>query len=198
VAHCIPAPACRAALAEATRRWPNRNRATDGICGDAAHHARVSDHNTGDAFDLTHDPIRGCDAHRLAEALVARRDPRVKYVISRRRIWNPSVSPRWRPYTGSNPHESHAHVSIRQAARGDTSPWWAGTVPTAPPTLEVPRMILYWQLGAIHVTDGFVRGAHGLAPAVADGLIAGGARVVGVAGRPHALHTLPVGEPGRR
>lgn len=130
---CDPAPTCRAALAEATGRWPGRNRASDGICGDARHQASVSDHNLGNAFDLTHDPARGVDAHGLVEGMKQRRDPRVKYIISNRRIWNPSVSPHWRPYNGSNPHEKHAHVSIKAGARGDTSRWW-GSTPGPSPT----------------------------------------------------------------
>lgn len=121
---CTPAPACKAALAQATALWPNRNRASDGICGDARHQARVSDHNEGNAFDLTHDPAGGCDAHRLVQGLVDRRDPRVKYVISNGRIWNPNVSPDWRAYSGENPHTKHAHVSIHATARDDTSTWF--------------------------------------------------------------------------
>ncbi len=119
-----PAPACSAALAEATQRFPARNRASDGIMGDAAHCPGPSDHCAGNAFDLTHDPDRGCDAHALVEALRQRLDPRVKYIISNARIWNPSIKMDWRPYNGRNPHRAHAHVSIHASARGDTSPWW--------------------------------------------------------------------------
>lgn len=121
-----PAAACLAALREATQLWPNRSRASDGIMGDAKHQARKSDHNDGNAFDLAHDPANGCDAHGLVEALKQRRDGRVKYIISNSRIWNPSVSPDWRPYTGSNPHNKHAHVSLHPGARDDVAPWWGG------------------------------------------------------------------------
>ena len=121
-----PARACKAALAEATQRAPSRNTASDRIMGDAAHCPGTSDHCSGNAFDLTHDPGRGCDAHALIEGLRQRRDPRVKYLISKRRIWNPSISMDWRPYTRPNPHETHAHVSIHGRARDDTSPWWGG------------------------------------------------------------------------
>jgi hypothetical protein len=121
-----PASCCTAALREATQLWPNRNRASDGIMGDPSHRARKSDHNDGNAFDLTHDPANGCDAHGLVEGLKQRRDPRVKYIISNSRIWNPSVSPDWRPYKGANPHTKHAHVSIVAGARDNTAPWWGG------------------------------------------------------------------------
>lgn len=120
----VPAPTCRVALAEATQRWPNRRRASDGIMGDSAHCPGPSDHCTGNAFDLTHDPSHGCDAHAFVEGLKQRRDERVKYLISNQRIWNPAISPDWRAYSGSNPHTSHAHVSIHDNARDSTAPWW--------------------------------------------------------------------------
>lgn len=118
------APACKAALAEATRRWPNRSRASDGILPSAAHTIAnpVSDHELGLAFDLTHDPAHGVDCHLLAQLVTG--DPRVRYVIWNRQIWNPVVSPAWRAYAGTNPHRSHMHVSIRAACRDDISSWW--------------------------------------------------------------------------
>ncbi len=133
---CTPAPAAKAVLAQATARWPNRSRRSDGICPSAAHTSAspTSDHERGMAVDLTHDPANGCDAHAWAEALVAARDPRVNYVISRSRIaasyptdgreaWS------WRIYSGSSPHDKHAHVSLRDEARNDTSPWFGITPP---------------------------------------------------------------------
>ena len=118
------ASACRAALAEATRLWPARSRASDGILPSAAHTIAnpTSDHELGNAFDLTHDPAHGVNCHLLAQ--VATGDPRVKYVIWDAQIWNPAVDRRWRAYSGTNPHRSHMHVSIRAACRNDTSPWW--------------------------------------------------------------------------
>lgn len=124
-----PAPTCRHALREATERFPTRVRIHDGIMGDMSHMARKSDHNQGNAFDLSDDPNSGCDAHGLVEDLRRRRDPRVKYIISLRRIWNPSISDAWRPYRGENPHVKHAHVSIRASARDDAGDWWADAGP---------------------------------------------------------------------
>lgn len=125
------APACAAALREATVRWPHRNRASDGTIGDTAHSARSSDHNPDErgmvlAFDLTNDPAHGCDAHALVEQAVARRDPRIKYAISQGRIWSALREDEgWRSYSGSNPHDKHAHVSVHRSHENDTSPWWA-------------------------------------------------------------------------
>ena len=117
-----PAPACRQALRDATARWGSRNRASDGIMGDARHQARTSDHNLGNAFDLTHDPTNGVDCERLSRMVI--NDPRVSYVIWNHQIYSPSrASEGWRAYTGSNPHTHHMHVSIRAASRNDTSDW---------------------------------------------------------------------------
>ena len=124
-----PSAACRAALRDANATWPSRKKASDGIMGDAAHQARKSDHNTGLAVDITHDPDSGCNGVLIA--MMARRDPRVTYTIFRSRIWNREIdhiaSP-GRVYKGSNPHEKHVHISVREDARDDGSPWpWATT-----------------------------------------------------------------------
>jgi hypothetical protein len=124
-------PAVRSALDEATRRWPNRSRTSDGTIGDVKHSSRTSDHNPRPddgavtAFDLTHDPANGCDAHALVRAAAERGDPRIKYAISNRRIWSYARRGEgWRPYRGPNPHEKHAHVSVARAHEDDTSAWW--------------------------------------------------------------------------
>lgn len=117
-----PARACQRALKDASLAWPKRSRASDGIMGDAAHQARPSDHNLGNAFDITHDPGAGCDAGVLAEQAMT--DPRTKYVIWNRRIWaRTRAGEGWRPYTGSNPHTHHVHVSINADVRDDGSAW---------------------------------------------------------------------------
>ena len=162
-----PAPACRAALNQATERAPGRNRASDGIMCDAAHPSS-SDHCSGNAFDLTDDPGQGCDAHALVEQLKNRRDPRVKYIISKRRIWNPSISDAWRDYDGDNPHVKHAHVSILRSAREDTSPWWVGQQPAphpGPSLCHLAHPLL--KEGArgddvLHLQDLMIRSAHDL------------------------------------
>lgn len=119
-----PAPACRKALTDATQKWPNRNKASDGIMGDAAHQARPSDHNSGNAFDLTHDPQNGVDCGVLSEQVL--NDARVSYVIYNRRI-NSRDGRGWRAYGGSNPHTRHMHVSIKSTMRDNVSAWpWSG------------------------------------------------------------------------
>jgi hypothetical protein len=162
-----PAPACRAALTQATERFPGRNRASDGIMCDAAHPSS-SDHCSGNAFDLTDDPGRGCDAHALVEQLKQRRDPRVKYIISKRRIWNPAISDAWRDYDGPNPHVKHAHVSILSSSREDTAPWWAGRQPGPNPDPSLcpqPHPLLKESArgdAVKHLQELLIRSAHDL------------------------------------
>lgn len=138
----VPAPACVAALEEATRLHPKRSRLSDGILGDQSHQARKSDHNLGNAWDLTHDPGDGVDCNTLAERIVTRAktglEVRAKYVIWNRRIASAEHGWRWRPYTGSNPHTKHMHVSIYAHRRGDVSPWFERPTPIRTPAPKPP------------------------------------------------------------
>lgn len=128
---CAPAAACKAVLAQANGVAPNRNKASDGICASPKHTQQnpTSDHETGDAVDLTHDPANGCDVEYLLNLVVQRRDGRVKYIIWRRRILRSYTKDgipawTWAAYSGSNPHDKHCHISIHKAARNDTAPWF--------------------------------------------------------------------------
>ena len=131
-----PSAACRKALADATARWPRRNRASDGIMGDARHQRRPSDHNLGNAVDITHDPSAGCSGGIIAALAI--RDPRVTYVIWNRRIYNRSrAADGWRAYNGSNPHTHHCHISIRAGSRGDDRAWaWVSLTGAAPALVD--------------------------------------------------------------
>jgi hypothetical protein len=113
---------------------PKRSKANDGTIGDAAHASRSSDHNPWvkdgamgvvTALDITHDPANGVDCGKIVEVLKASADPRIKYIIWNRRIWNPSVSPRWRKYSGANPHDKHFHLSVAStsALYDSEKPW---------------------------------------------------------------------------
>jgi hypothetical protein len=87
------------------------------------------------ARDFTHDPPE-FDSYVFARWLAARcaagDEHRVKYIISHGKIASgtgqkhpPGI---WRPYSGSNPHTRHVHVSVRHGADrfDDTAPWaWA-------------------------------------------------------------------------
>ena len=56
-------PAAIAVLRQATALRPERNKASDGLLPSVAHQLQNpnSDHNTGYAADLTHDPLDGID-----------------------------------------------------------------------------------------------------------------------------------------
>ena len=114
---------------------PDRSKASDGTIGDAAHASRSSDHNPWvkdgnigvvTAMDITNDIAHGCDAQQLVDALVASRDPRIKYIIWNRKIVNSRIQPWvWRNYTGVNPHTKHFHLSVKpeKAAYDSTASW---------------------------------------------------------------------------
>ena len=119
-------PAAIAVLRQATALRPKRKKASDGLLPSAAHMKASpnSDHNTGLAVDLTHDPANGIDCLDMFEKL--RKDKRVKYLIFQGRIWSQKNGEY--PYTGSNPHNKHLHISIKDGHGNDVSAWfpWLG------------------------------------------------------------------------
>ncbi len=119
-------PAAKSVLRQATAIKPRRAKASDGLLPSAAHVKQNpnSDHNSGYAVDITHDPIFGIDCSKAYGYL--KLDSRVKYLIFKGRIW--SAEKGERPYTGSNPHNKHLHISIKETCGDDTSPWfpWLG------------------------------------------------------------------------
>ena len=113
---------------------PGRNKASDGMIGDAAHASRDSDHNpwlndTVRAIDVTHDPARGVDADVIAREVAAMlgKHPALgsgAYVIRNSRIISTDrLGEGWRPYGGSNPHDKHGHVSVGLTNYNSTAPW---------------------------------------------------------------------------
>ena len=118
-------PAAIAVLRQATAISPLRMKASDGLLPSNAHlkQSSTSDHNTGYAVDLTHDPKNGIDCADIFEKL--KEDKRVKYLIFKGKIWSKEKAKQGnRQYTGSNPHNKHLHISIESALSTDTSPWF--------------------------------------------------------------------------
>jgi len=118
-------PAAIAVLRQATAIVPLRMKASDGLLPSNAHlmQSPTSDHNTGYAVDLTHDPKNGIDCAEIFEKL--KEDKRVKYLIFKGKIWSKEKSKLGnRRYTGSNPHNKHLHISINSTMGADTSPWF--------------------------------------------------------------------------
>ena len=120
------APALDQLRAEVNALWPNRSKASDGTIGDAAHSARTSDHNPNarrsvNAIDIT---ASGIDTSKLINA--AKAHPSVRYIIHRGRIMNRDIGNfQSRHYGGSNPHNTHVHISIYQSATAErrTQSW---------------------------------------------------------------------------
>jgi hypothetical protein len=118
-------PAATAVLRQATAIAPLRMKASDGLLPSQAHiHQNPnSDHNTGLAVDLTHDPKHGIDCLDIFEKL--KEDARVEYLIFKGKIWSKARAKEGnRKYTGSNQHNKHLHISIKKEHSADTSPWF--------------------------------------------------------------------------
>jgi hypothetical protein len=132
---------------------PGRSHVSDGSIASAAHHVAnpASDHEPRRAADgrwyVTAVDISNApwlDRWVLDDLTL---DPRVKYLIRNRRYWqrirwtgDPVRT--WVPYTGSNPHNHHVHISLQLGAVHDLSRWSmpgasprpATTTRPAPPT----------------------------------------------------------------
>jgi hypothetical protein len=124
------APAAKAVLRQATALRPKRKKASDGLLPSKEHVKQNpnSDHNSGFAVDVTHDPVFGIDC---AFAFIKlQQDKRVKYLIFNGKIWSKEKGNR--EYTGPNPHKKHLHISIKETCGNDTSPWfpWLGPIKT--------------------------------------------------------------------
>jgi hypothetical protein len=126
----VAQPAAIAALRQATALRPKRKKASDGLLPSAAHlkSSPNSDHNTGYAVDITHDPKNGIDC---VEAFIKLQDDkRVKYLIFQGKIWSQQNGVK--QYVGSNPHNKHLHISIKEGYGCDESAWfpWLGKAKT--------------------------------------------------------------------
>lgn len=143
-----PAGALSELFAEANAFDPARNKASDGIVGDARHQAEKSDHNPEvippltapvvRAGDITNDPALHLDqvAERIRTKAAAGQLPQVTaggYAILNGRITKPDYSG-WSKYLGDDPHVSHLHVSTsRVVAQFDSrAPWGVFTTAPAP------------------------------------------------------------------
>jgi hypothetical protein len=112
--------------------YPDRDRTSDGWIGDTRHQARPSDHNP-DAEGI----VRAIDIDRdlsgkakpdlmpdLADQLrlcAKRSDARISYIIFDGRIASSKKAWAWRPYTGSNKHNHHCHISFTKKGDADGS-----------------------------------------------------------------------------
>ena len=144
---------------QTNKRWPGRDKRSDGWVGDKAHASRKSDHNPDSrgwvhAIDIDADllgPRGGAAGRREAEefanqlrAYAASRRPgadRIKYIVWNNRIASGTYRDRfWTWRSGNWGHTQHIHVSF--TTRGETNrapfplpifnqgaPLWDGVVP---------------------------------------------------------------------
>lgn len=136
--------------AQVNAHSPTRNKASDGWIGDAKHAASTSDHNPWvkdgnvgivTAIDITHDPKNNMDVYAMAEHMRQQCDPRIKYVITNRRIFSSTNQPWvWRNYTGSSPHTTHVHISVNSTKNhfDNERDWSLGLSPQVPTTPTTP------------------------------------------------------------
>lgn len=113
------------------RRFPKRDKRSDGWIGDSSHQASTtSDHNPDwsaggvvRAIDIDADLDPKSGNHKLANELAEQlrylgksgKERRISYVIWNKQICSPREDWRWRPYTGSNAHTHHIHCSFTPA-----------------------------------------------------------------------------------
>lgn len=132
-----PVAAIPVLFAQVNATWPNRDKASDGVVGDAAHQDRESDHNP-DANGWVHaqdidDDLRGNpgDADKLADQLLeyARtKQPgseRLKNIVYKDRVASGTYPDKfwvWR-YNEALEHFSHIHVSYADGYEKDARPF---------------------------------------------------------------------------
>ncbi len=135
-------PASNSLRAEFNAAFPGRDKSSDGSIGDSAHASSSSDHNPDEtantpyedsdsinevhAIDVDSDLRRaGWSMQRVVNIVVDRHkrglDKRLQNIIYNRRIWSRSYGWESRAYSGSNPHDKHAHFSFRYGSGSGTS-----------------------------------------------------------------------------
>jgi hypothetical protein len=138
---------------QVNKRWPNRDKASDGSIGDSAHADRVSDHNPDSkgvvhAIDIDED-LRGSknDNRWFADQLIAYArtkrpaSARLKYVVYEDQIASGTYAQQnWVWRDGDYGHTEHMHVSFTTHGESDPSEfqipilygktgYWDGVVP---------------------------------------------------------------------
>jgi hypothetical protein len=123
---------------QVNKRWPSRDKRSDGWIGDAAHQARPSDHNPDKngwvhAIDIDHDflgPNQGkaqaeIFANQLIELARSGKDRgRLKYVVYNNRIASGTYRDQfWTWRKGNWGHTQHIHISFTSRSQTDGTPF---------------------------------------------------------------------------
>jgi len=116
------------------RRWPKRDKSSDGWIGDRAHASRASDHNpnkAGVVHAIDIDENLGTYANGRTARLLANQlldyaasglpgSSRLKYVVYENRIASGTYRKTWWTWRhGNYGHEAHIHISFTSAADRD-------------------------------------------------------------------------------
>lgn len=165
------------------KRFPKRDKRSDGWIGDAAHQARASDHNPDrdgwvHALDIDEDLGRPGASRQLADELVelartGKDGGRIKYVVYEDKIASGTyAATRWRWRGSGYGHTEHIHVSFTDAAERNGKPFplavledpalWDGVVPPISAIQNAERLGLAnpaaWRLAARLVDLGYYDG----------------------------------------
>jgi len=166
------------------KRFPKRDKASDGWIGDAAHQSRPSDHNPDKggwvhALDVDEDFGAKGDNMRLANELrrLAQQgldNGRIKYIVYEDRIASGTAN-NWAWRGSGYGHTKHIHVSFTSAAEKDGSKFplaifdtkaqqWDGTVPAfdelvRASTTPDDKSLASWRLACRLADLGYYQGA---------------------------------------
>lgn len=155
---------------------PGRNKASDGTIASPTH-PRPTRHLPNDAgvvcaLDVTDDPGGGCAIHSIAERVRLDPHPDLAYVISNSRIASRNTAWVWQAYTGSNPHDRHAHFAVGVGSDSDPRPPYDDATPWRAVGVGVtPRLLKRGMSGDdVSGLQKILVGAGLLGPADVDGV----------------------------
>jgi hypothetical protein len=143
---------------QVNKRWPRRDKSSDGWIGDLAHQSRPSHHNPDaqgfvHALDIDHDflgPGRGkAEAEKFANELIklareGKDGGRLQYVVYNNRIASGTHRNQfWVWRSGNWGHTQHIHVSFTNKANNDGSefklPIFGNTETSKPQEPTIPK-----------------------------------------------------------
>lgn len=140
---------------EINERYPHRDKASDGWIGDASHAARTSSHNplwsapgkwsgVVRAIDVDNNGAPGEMTPLVNDVMKAAiGDSRVWYVIYNRKIYSRTYGWKPRAYTGSNSHDHHVHISLREEISAwETTARWITKEDTVTKTPNITKALV--------------------------------------------------------